>query len=74
MIHIMVNAYWEGLEFEIPAVPELFGGWMRWIDTFRESPDDISTWEDAAAIRGNVYQVQPRSIVVLVSRLKSKGK
>jgi glycogen operon protein len=74
MIHIMVNAYLEGLEFKIPSSPELSGGWVRWIDTFRESPDDISTLEGAAAVRGNVYLVQPRSVVILVAGMENYGK
>lgn len=71
MIHMMINAYWEGLEFEIPSVPELSGVWMRWIDTFRESPDDISTWEESVPVSGNVYLVHPRSIVMLVARIEN---
>ena len=72
MFHMMVNAYWEELEFEIPSVPEPSDSvWMRWIDTFRESPDDISSWDEAEAIREDVYPVSPRSLVVLVSRIKN---
>jgi len=75
MIHVMVNAYWEGLEFEIPSVPELSGtSWMRWIDTSRQSPDDICTWDEAEAVQDAVYPVQPRSLVVLVGRLKNHRK
>ncbi len=71
MIHIIVNAYCEGLEFEIPSAPELSGGWMRWMDTFRETPDDISTWEEAVEVRGKIYLVHPRSIVILVARMQA---
>ena len=73
MFHMMINAYWEEMEFEIPTVTEPSDtGWMRWMDTFRESPDDISFW-DAAAVREAVYPVQARSIVVLAARLKDCG-
>ncbi|HYQ59975.1 MAG TPA: hypothetical protein VEP29_02920, partial [Desulfatiglandales bacterium] len=74
MVHIMVNAYWEGLEFEIPSVPELSGGWMRWIDTSRESPDDICPWNEAVAVQDALFPVQSRSVGVLVSQIKNKGK
>jgi len=66
--HIMLNAYWEPLEFELPPVAD--GGrhpWRRWIDTSLESPDDIVEWERTAAVPGYSYRVGPRSIVVLVA-------
>jgi glycogen operon protein len=73
MIHMMFNAYWEQLEFAIPAVAELSGsGWMRWIDTSLESPGDICTWDEAEAVRGAMYAVQPRSVAVLVGRMKNE--
>jgi glycogen operon protein len=74
MIHLMTNAYWEELEFEIPSVPELSGSdWKRWIDTARESPDDICSWAEAEAVRESLYPVQSRSVVVLVGRMEDGG-
>jgi glycogen operon protein len=71
MLHLMMNAYWEELEFEIPRVPELEGRtWKRWIDTSRRGPDDISLWEEADVVREAVYSVQPRSLVILFARIK----
>ena len=41
-LHVMCNAYWEALDFDLPDVPETaVSGWQRWIDTARESPEDI---------------------------------
>ena len=41
-LHVMFNAYWEALDFDLPAVPQnAVSGWQRWIDTARESPEDI---------------------------------
>ncbi|KKO19227.1 MAG: glycogen debranching enzyme GlgX [Candidatus Brocadia sp.] len=75
LFHIMINAYWEGLKFDVPPVPEPeYDAWMRWIDTARESPDDISSWDTALAVTDTSYAVHPRSLVVLVSRLKSPGR
>ena len=68
--HIMLNAYWEPLEFELPPVAD--GGprpWRRWIDTSLDSPHDIVEWEQAPAVSGHSYRVGPRSVVVLVSGL-----
>ena len=72
MFHMMFNAYWEGLAFEVPLVDEFSGhGWKRWIDTSLESPEDICSWHEAAEVRETVYTVRPRSLAVLVSRVKN---
>ena len=66
-LHGMFNAYWEPLRFQLP--PASAGhprDWRRWIDTSLPSPDDIVDWEEAPAVRGGTYLVQPRSIVCLV--------
>ncbi len=74
-VHIMINAYWEELEFEVPQVAEFSGhDWKRWIDTSLASPDDISSWDEAVLVRETAYPVQPRSMVSLVSLVKNHGK
>jgi len=66
LAHIMLNAYWEPLDFELPAVAEGAGGpWRRWIDTALDSPQDIVSWESAPPIPGQGYRVEARSVVVL---------
>ncbi len=72
-IHLIVNAWWEPLTFELPPTaivdPEpIFTGdcWHRWIDTARSSPEDIVTWEEAVPLAEPTYTVQPRSLVALV--------
>jgi len=73
VMHLMINAYWEPLEFELPPVPEEFGDrWYRWIDTYRESPDDICTLNKAPFIKSASYLVQPRSIVSLIAVSQTK--
>ena len=42
LVHLMLNAYWEPLTFELPPAPGVYQGWRRWIDTFLESPNDIA--------------------------------
>ena len=60
LIQIMINAYWEQLEFEIPTVPELSGrDWQRWIDTSLESPADICAWDEAEVVRGTGTPCSP---------------
>jgi len=67
MLHVMFNAYWEPLRFEIPPLKEApEQSWRRLVDTFREPPEDIHRWRDAPIVRDTSYLVQPRSIAVLI--------
>jgi isoamylase len=64
--HVILNAYWEPLEFELP--PLVHGArepWRRWIDTALDSPHDIVEWERAPSVSGHRYRAQSRSVVVL---------
>jgi len=64
-LHVMMNAYWEPLEFEVPCEPGT-EPWRRWIDTSLESPEDIVDWQVAAGISDRrAYHVESRSVVVL---------
>jgi glycogen operon protein len=66
LIHLILNAYWEPLEFELPPVKQ--GGrdaWRRWIDTGLDSPDDIVEWQAAPVVPGYTYRVGSRSVVLL---------
>lgn len=67
-LHLIFNAFWEPLEFELPALES--GDWRRWIDTSLESPDDIVPWQEAPVIPGGHYRADARSVVVLVSYRK----
>ena len=67
LFHIMLNAYWDALEFELPSVPAR-PGWKRVVDTWLAAPEDISHPDSAPAVSGNHYLVQPRSLVVLAAR------
>jgi glycogen operon protein len=65
----MFNAYWQALDFELPAVPKTaMSGWQRWIDTARESPEDIMDSPAAPLVPGTHYRVMPRSLAALVLR------
>jgi isoamylase len=66
--HLMLNAYWEPLEFELPQSEG--GQWRRWIDTALDSPNDIVPWEQAAPVKGNTYRVADRSVAMLFTRCK----
>src|ERR1700756_5977932 len=47
LLHIIINAYWEALEFELPALEGRQETWRRCIDTYLDPPDDICGWADA---------------------------
>jgi glycogen operon protein len=66
--HLILNGYWEPLEFEVPAETEAHGNpWRRWIDTSLESPQDILDWPVAPTVSGRIYRAGPRSVVVLIA-------
>jgi glycogen operon protein len=67
MFHIMINAYWEALAFELPTLAE-GAGWRRWIDTSLASPDDICEGAEATPVAGPTYLVQPHSIACLFAQ------
>jgi glycogen operon protein len=68
LFHLILNAYWEPLEFELPDEIEACRiPWRRWIDTSFESPQDIVDWPVAPTVSGRTYRAGPRSVVVLIS-------
>jgi isoamylase len=68
--HIILNAYWEPLEFELPrADRHSEDTWRRWIDTTLDSPHDIVEWQTAPPVADRTYQAGPRSVVVLFARV-----
>ncbi len=74
MVHAMLNAYWEPLDFELPqAGADLGDSWFRWIDTTLDSPHDIAEWENAPEVSGRTYRAGPRSVVVLFAHKKGAG-
>jgi isoamylase len=70
-LHLILNAYWEALDFEIPPPEAGLEGWLRVIDTTLASPDDFRVMAEAPAVSTPAYPVGPRSVVVLASRRAS---
>jgi glycogen operon protein len=64
--HLILNAYWESLEFELPLVSDGREAWHRWIDTALDSPHDIVEWQTAPPVAGRTYHAEPHSVVMLV--------
>jgi len=67
MLHLIINAFWEALEFELPALAEAGVAWRRCLDTSLDAPADICGWKDAPSVQERSYRVHPRSVVVLVA-------
>lgn len=68
LLHLVLNAYWELLDFELPPIVNGGGNpWCRWIDTAQESPHDIVPWDEAPPVSGLTYRVETRSVVALIA-------
>jgi glycogen operon protein len=65
--YMILNAYWEALEFELPPITVGHSAWRRWIDTNLDSPEDIVDWSLSPEIQSDNYIVGPRSVIVLFS-------
>ena len=72
LVHLILNAYWEPLEFELPPLHnEGRDTWRRWIDTGLDSPHDIVQWHTAPSIPGHTYRAEARSVAVLYVHFES---
>jgi len=69
--HVIVNAYWEPLDFELPRMEQKSANpWRRWIDTALDPPHDILQWDAAEPVPGYTYRVGPRSVVMLLAEFE----
>jgi glycogen operon protein len=71
IFHVILNAYWEPLDFELPPPGKDDEGWRRWVDTSLDSPLDIVEWETAPLVKARTYRTAARSTVVLFARTGS---
>jgi len=49
-LHVIINAYWESLEFELPPLSEAYEPWRRCIDTFLAPPEDVCPLDDGPIV------------------------
>jgi glycogen operon protein len=69
-IYLILNAFWEPLEFELPPIGHgATGPWRRWLDTALESPQDIVPWQTAPEWSGDAYRAAARSVVMLFAEI-----
>jgi glycogen operon protein len=66
LVYVILNAYWEPLEFELPLLKDGKGNWRRWIDTAADPPHDICEWNAENPVPGSTYRAGARSVVVLI--------
>jgi glycogen operon protein len=69
--HLILNAFWEPLEFELPVSESTC--WRRWIDTSLDSPNDIVRWQEAPVWPATSYTVADRSVVMLYRSLEGQA-
>ncbi len=65
-LHVMLNAYWEPLSFELPD-PGAGSRWCRMVDTALEAPDDFADPHVPLESDARTYRLEARSSVVLVA-------
>jgi glycogen operon protein len=65
-LHVMLNAYWEPLEFELPP-PGRGKCWYRAIDTALPLPEAACELGAASPYKSKVYRVEARSCVALAA-------
>jgi isoamylase len=65
-IHVMLNMYWENLDFEVPCIKGR--KWYKVVDTALASPMDIVEPCEEVVVSGNNYIVKDRSVVLLISQ------
>jgi glycogen operon protein len=67
-LHLMINAYWEPLDFEVPPRETASEAWRVRVDTYADPPHDVYESAEAPIVEGATFRVQPRSIVMLLSQ------
>jgi isoamylase len=75
-LYLILNAYWEPLEFELPSATNSAENWnwRRWINTALEPPDEICEWDKAVPIHDKTYRAGPHSVVVLIAGVGMNSK
>ncbi|MGV2830960.1 glycogen debranching protein GlgX [Myxosarcina sp. GI1(2024)] len=66
-LHVMFNAYWESLNYELPLFRPGHN-WYRIIDTSLPTPNDFCELATAPMVNQRYYQVEARSSVVLMAK------
>ena len=60
-LHIIFNAYWEPLDFELPELDGTLDGWRRIVDTTLDAPHDLAL-TFTGATRSTTRAITPRRV------------
>ena len=73
LLYVVMNAYWEPLEFELPPLTSSLRtvAARRCIDTFLASPEDVCPLADGPLVLPPRYRVEPRSLVILFTQART---
>jgi hypothetical protein len=52
LVHVILNAYWEPRDFELPILRSGRENWRRWIDTALDPPNEICEWNSEQPVLG----------------------
>jgi glycogen operon protein len=66
-LHVMINAYWKTLAFELPELTNSNNRWRLVINTKNPSPRDIYVDKKGPLLRAKKYRVAARSVVVVAA-------
>jgi glycogen operon protein len=66
-LYVILNAYWEALDFELPVVINGHENWRRWIDTALDPPQEICEWHVGVPVLAGTYRAGPRPVVVFIA-------
>jgi glycogen operon protein len=70
--YVLLNAYWEPLDFDLPELPE-GRRWARLVDTGQPAPWDFSEPAELLPNDAPKYSAKSRSAVVLVEQAITQG-
>ena len=68
-LHVMLNAYWEPLTFELPPL-EKAECWHRIVDTSLSLPETFCELDAALPLEGKEYRLEARSCAVLMVKIR----
>jgi glycogen operon protein len=69
MVHALLNAWEEPLDFELPPVASPRLPWRRVVDTGLDAPDDVCSLASAPAVQGGTYRAAAHSVALLSADL-----
>ena len=67
-LYVMLNNYWQKVEFALPTLSSDRQNWYRIVDTALPTPEDFCFPETAEVVSKTKYVLKPRSSVILMAQ------